>query len=287
MQTLRTESEASGLPPCVLVPTMGALHEGHLALIRLGVREARRRGLPGGCVVSIFVNPAQFNDPADFERYPRALEADLRACESQGAIAVFAPAAEEVYPPRRPAPQPKVPPVGREPGLEDRGRPGHFEGVCRVLMRLFEMVPCRGAVFGEKDWQQLQLARALVAQERLDVDIIAGPTVREADGLAMSSRNAHLSPAGRERALAIHRALAAAQGHETPRAAEAAMREVLLAAPVERIDYAAVRHAETLMPLDEGELAHARARALITAYVDGTRLLDNAPWREPRPAPGN
>ncbi len=278
MRIVRTVEEAGSLGECVLVPTMGFLHEGHAALIRQGVAEASRRGLGGGCVVSIFVNPSQFNDPGDFARYPRELARDVAVCEACGARAVFAPDEGEMYPSEEAAPWVPVPAVGREPRLEEVGRPGHFEGVCRVLDRLFRVVRARAAVFGEKDYQQLCLARALVAQQGLGTEIVAGATVRERDGLAMSSRNVHLSEAGRVRARALSRALRAAQRCSTPAHAERVMWDMLWSAGIARIEYAAVRRADTLMPFADGEWARTAGRALVCAFVDGTRLLDNMAW---------
>lgn len=280
------ELDAAGLAGrCVLVPTMGALHEGHLSLIRLGVSEARRRGLDGGCIASIFVNPAQFNDPRDFERYPRSVEADAEACRACGASAVFAPSVEGMYPGGAGASVGALPPVATEPGLEDAHRPGHLPGVARVINRLFELVQPGAAIFGEKDWQQLRLVSAL-AQERAGPAIVGGATVREADGLAMSSRNLLLSKVERNRAGALYRALVAAGEQASPRASEAAMREVLDSAGV-RTEYAVVRDARTLMPLGheaqpgEPTVCWGECRALIAAWVGETRLIDNAPWPGP------
>ncbi len=145
---------------------MGALHAGHGALIRRSVQEAAVRGLPGGCVVWVFVNPTQFNNPADLARYPRTLEADAVLCEAAGAAAIFAPSLDEVYPSGVSTAGPALPAVATTPGLEDAFRPGHFAGVCQVVKRLFEMCRPAAAVFGEKDWQQLAVVRAMVEQER-------------------------------------------------------------------------------------------------------------------------
>ncbi len=266
----------------MLVPTMGALHEGHASLIRLGVGLARARGLPGGCVVSIFVNPTQFNDRADFTRYPRTLDDDAALCDRAGAAAVFAPTEARVYPDAAAAPVPPLPPVATEPGLEDAHRPGHFAGVCQVVHRLFALVRPALAVFGEKDWQQLQVVRAMVAHAaRHDpkdpagsVEIVPAPTVREAGGLAMSSRNRFLSDDQRTRGLAISRALAAAGGSRTPAEAERAARDVLARARIEA-DYAVVRDAETLSgpPRDRRP-----GRCLIAVRVGSVRLIDNMAW---------
>lgn len=261
----------------VFVPTMGALHAGHARLVRHAAAMPGRAG--AAVVVSIFVNPTQFNDPGDLARYPRTLEADLELCREAGAEAVFAPGVEAVYPPGVAMVQGKLPAVATEPGLEDAHRPGHFAGVCQVVRRLFELVRPRAAVFGEKDWQQLQVIRAMTAQERLGVEIVPVPTVREADGLAMSSRNVFLTPDARARASAISRALCEANAATSGAGAEARMRQMLIAAGLE-VEYAVVRDAQTLMPLP----VNARhGRALIAARVRagaGTvRLIDNAEWR--------
>ena len=269
---------AGGL--CVLVPTMGFLHEGHVELVKLGVQEAQARDLPGGCVVSLFVNPSQFNETRDFDIYPRELERDLALCEGAGAQAVFAPAEHVMYPVAagNEIRWPQVPGVGRLPKLEEVGRPGHFEGVCRVLVRLFELVPTAAAIFGQKDFQQLQLARALVEQEEMGVQIIGAETFREHDGLAMSSRNVHLSEQGRTQARAISQALRAARAERVPDAGEQAMQRVLTEAGIERVEYATIRRARDLMAFEPGEAGRVEGRALVTAYVDNTRLLDNMPW---------
>jgi pantoate--beta-alanine ligase len=275
MRLLRTLAEAGTASGGVLVPTMGALHAGHARLIERAATEARARGLKAGAVVTIFVNPAQFNDPADFERYPRALDADLEVCSAAGASAVFAPDVETVYPPGPRRPDVPVPDVGRLPGLEDAYRPGHFAGVCSVVVRLFEMVSPSAAIFGEKDWQQFQVVRALTAHFGLAIDILPEPTVREPDGLAMSSRNAHLSSADRRRAAALSRALRRAQVAETPALAEQAM-AVELAHDGITPDYAVVRDAGTLLRPVSGR----PCRALVAATIGTPRLIDNMAWPE-------
>ncbi len=257
----------------VLVPTMGALHDGHLALVRLGVAHAARSGLRG-CVVSVFVNPTQFDDPADYERYARVLDEDAARCEACGAAGVYAPSAEAVYPPECPVPVPTLPDQAVGKGLEDAHRPGHFEGVCQVVRRLFDLVRPSAAVFGEKDWQQLQVVRAMSARDGLGVEILSGPTVREPDGLAMSSRNRFLKGSERGRALSLRRALDAAGRASTPAEAEAAMRRVYHEHGLGEPDYAAIRDAETLGPVVPGR----PARAITAARVGTVRLLDNAPW---------
>lgn len=259
----------------VFVPTMGALHSGHEALIR------RARALAGArpVVVSIFVNPTQFNEKRDFEHYPRTLEADAAICERAGADAVFTPTVDVMYPPGETIPVPPLPAAATEPGLEDAHRPGHFAGVCQVCHRLFELVRPARAVFGEKDWQQLTVVRAMAREQRLGVEIMPHETIREPDGLAMSSRNRLLAPNHRRTATALHRALREACAHERPAEAEQAGRRVLL---VNRIapEYFAVRCADTLMPLSAKA---GPARVLVAARIGDVRLIDNLPW--PRPAP--
>lgn len=259
--------------PCVLVPTMGALHAGHAALIRHGVGLAGRLGLPGGCVATIFVNPAQFNDPRDYERYPRTEDADLAVCRDAGAAAVFAPDADTVYPPGAAAELPPLPRVATHPGLEDAHRPGHFAGVCRVVLRLFRLLRPRAAVFGEKDWQQLRVVTAMADALALGVRIEPFPTAREHDGLAMSSRNRFLTPDERSRAAAISRALCDAGAHADAPSAQEHMRAALAAAGLQT-EYAVVRDAATL----EAEPSGGPRRALIAARAGSTRLIDNAPW---------
>lgn len=270
-----------GLLGGVLVPTMGALHEGHAALVRAGVAQRDAGDPDGKVVVSVFVNPTQFNERADLDRYPRTLEADVETCRRAGADAVFAPDEATVYP-RGPVPVPALPAVATEPGLEDAARPGHFAGVCQVVARLFEMVRPAVAVFGEKDWQQLRVVRAMVAESSdatVRPRIVGVPTVREPDGLAMSSRNVFLSPAERRSATAISRALREAGRLGSAGEAEGHMRSVLAAAGL-RTEYAVVRLADTLMPVARapGGTAASPMRALIAARLGSVRLIDNAPW---------
>lgn len=264
--------------PCVLVPTMGALHEGHASLIRQGAALAHQNNISGGCLVSIFVNPTQFNDPADLARYPRTLEADSAICQAAGAAAIYAPHADDIYPPGLAIETPPLPAVATEPGLEDAHRPGHFAGVCQVVLRLFHLVNPHTAIFGEKDWQQLQVLTAMTAGLELPIQIVPGPTVREADGLAMSSRNRFLSPDDRRRGLSLSRALAAANRQAMPDEAEREMSRTLKEAGAE-IDYAVVRPASSLRKSAWPPVASdTRWRALIAARIGSVRLIDNAPW---------
>ena len=273
---VRTAKEI-GNPRGIFVPTMGALHEGHASLIRraAALRDADvAAGEPRRAViVSVFVNRTQFNDPADFNRYPKTLESDLLICQSAGADCVYAPDQDDVYPPGLLVPVPPLPAAAAGPGLEDALRPGHFAGVCQVVNRLFVLVKPSAAVFGEKDWQQLTVLEAMTLQQRLPIEIIPGHTIREPDGLAMSSRNRFLSPAERATAPAVFQALAGAGTESTPAAAEAHMQRVLTAAGLQ-VQYAAVRDAQSLLAVQPGQ----PARALIACKLGSIRLIDNARW---------
>jgi pantoate--beta-alanine ligase len=257
-----------------LVPTMGALHEGHLAL----VRRATTLGRP--VVVSVFVNPTQFAPGEDLATYPRQLEADVEAAAAAGADVVFAPSESTVYPPDDPVPVPPLPAVATEPGLEDALRPHHFAGVTQVVARLFDLVRPAAAVFGAKDYQQLRVIEAMVdsAGDRWPgLEIVAHPVVREPDGLAMSSRNRFLDAGARERARGLSEALERAAEAASPDAAERAMRRVLAERDLQ-IDYAVVRDARTLLPVDAFDRA---TRALVAARAGDVRLIDNAPMPAP------
>lgn len=247
---------------------MGALHDGHASLIRHAA-DAHR----GPVVVSIFINPTQFNDPADFARYPKTLDADLDLCRRSGATHVYAPTPQDVYPTDAPVAVPPLPRVATAPGLEDRLRPGHFAGVCQVVRRLFDLVRPGAALFGEKDWQQLQVLSAMTRESGLPIRIIPGPTIREPDGLAMSSRNRFLTPEERPRAASISQALREAAAKASPAAAEAHMRTVIEAAGLD-VQYAVVRDAESL----ESPISGRPHRALIAARLGTVRLIDNAAW---------
>jgi pantoate--beta-alanine ligase len=253
------------------VPTMGALHDGHLSLVRLAGQEADRT------LVSIFVNPAQFAPHEDLDRYPRTEAADIDRLASVGCDFVYIPAVEEMYPPGA-VTRVRVPGVS-EP-LEGVFRPHFFEGVATVVAKLLIQAGADVAVFGEKDWQQLQVIRRLVADLDIPTRIVAGPTLRDPDGLAMSSRNAYLSPDARARAVALPRALEALAAHlksagrvdEGVARAQAALRD----AGFDRIDYVAAADPETLLSLGPGPVDQA-ARLLAAAWLGGTRLIDNCP----------
>lgn len=262
---------------CVLVPTMGALHGGHASLIAAAVRRARIEGVPSA--VSIFVNPTQFNDPKDFHSYPDRMDEDLAMCKDAGVDIVFHPAVEVVYPPGEDVTAGvMIPDIASKPGLEDLHRPGHFDGVCRVVSRLFDLCDPSASVFGEKDWQQLQCVRTMSRMQGRALEVIPAETVREPSGLAMSSRNLNLTPEARDQSVAISKALFAASGAPTPGQGESLMREILREGDIEP-EYCVIRPADTLMPLTEpGANPGVPCRALIAAKVGGVRLIDNAPW---------
>jgi len=266
--------------PVVLVPTMGALHAGHLALLRAASAVA---GPGGSVIVSIFVNPLQFRPGEDLDRYPRTLDDDLAMCAREGVCLVFAPSAAEMYPGG--APQVTVDPGPAGQVFEGEFRPGFFGGVLTVVLKLFHLVRPDIAVFGEKDAQQLALVRRLVSDTDLGLAIESVPTVRDPDGLATSSRNRYLSPADRELALTLPRALRAGQARAgaengaedggSASAALAAAREVLDAEPALAVDYVAVVDSRTFTVAGPGYAGPAVIVAAATA--GGTRLIDNVP----------
>ena len=258
--------------PVVLVPTMGALHAGHAALLRAARTQA---GPAGSVIVSIFVNPLQFRPGEDLDRYPRTWPDDLALCAREGVTAVFAPSAAEIYPGGPPAVTVDPGPVGRV--FVGEFRPGFFDGVLTVVLKLFHLVRPDVAVFGAKDAQQLALVRRMVRDTDLDITISAVPIVRDADGLATSSRNRYLSAADRELALVISRALRAGQARAAEGAAAVlhAAQQVLRAAPALAVDYVAVVDPDTFMPAHSGPAGPALIVAAATAGT--TRLIDNAP----------
>jgi pantoate--beta-alanine ligase len=259
--------------PVVLVPTMGALHEGHRALIR---RARELAGPDGSVVVSVFVNPLQFGAGEDLDRYPRTLLADVLIAAEEGADLVFAPPAVQMYP--RPQLVTVDPgPVGRI--LEGESRPGHFSGVLTVVAKLLQLTRPDAAVFGEKDAQQLALVRRMAQDVDLGVEIVGLPTVRDPDGLAISSRNRFLSPAERQTALLLPAAMRAGQEatHAGPAAVLKAAGEILAATadPPLRLDYLALVDPDTFE--EAGEDYAGPARLLVAARVGTTRLIDNTP----------
>lgn len=256
-----------------LVPTMGALHEGHVSLVRRAVHDC------DFTVVTIFVNPKQFGPQEDFARYPRTLAADLEALARAQADLVFAPTADQIY---RPGFSTYVEPPEVARTLEGSCRPGHFRGVTTIVLKLFHLVPAHVAYFGRKDYQQWRVIQTMADDLDLPIRVEACPTLREPDGLAMSSRNRYLSPAERQQAGAIWRSLLhaahlAAQGERNAAAIRQQMREVLARAGITRIDYVAL--VDPLM-LAEVEDVRADTVALVAAYVGGTRLIDNRPLQD-------
>lgn len=257
-----------------LVPTMGALHAGHGSLIERAVAAAA-----GPVTVTVFVNPTQFGPKEDFSKYPRTLQADLALAEKAGAAAVFVPDASLIYPDgleaaARESAAWALPPAATEPKLEDAARPGHFGGVCQVVARLFDLCKPAAAFFGEKDFQQLRVITQMVERSAGrwgSLRVVPCGTVRERDGLAMSSRNRYLTPDRRDTALGVYRALQMAMSAQRPATAEALMRETLEQHGF-TIDYVAVRDAATLLPVRGLETP---CRALIAARLPEVRLIDN------------
>lgn len=256
--------------PIALVPTMGALHRGHRSLIDA----ARERSEQ--VVVTIFVNPTQFAPTEDLARYPRTPEADLQLCKEAGVAAVYAPEAHEVYPKNH---QTWVEVEGLSRGLCALSRPGHFRGVATIVTKLFALFRPRWAFFGEKDYQQLCIIRQLASDLDLGVEVLGAPTVREPDGLALSSRNVYLSPPDRLRALALSQGLRKAQELAANGETSVSVLVAALRAALDRVEalteYAEVRDATTLNPLTT--LGASPARALVAAHLGTTRLIDNVP----------
>jgi pantoate--beta-alanine ligase len=273
LRIVRTRAElrealASAERPVGLVPTMGWLHEGHRALIQ------QARAENATTVVSIFVNPRQFGDPADLEKYPRSEARDIALCTEEGVDLVFAPSVEEVYPPGFDT----TVRVGTVAGpLEGAARPGHFDGVATVVAILFDLVGAEHAYFGQKDAQQLLVIRRMALDLALPTEVIGCPTVREPDGLAMSSRNVHLSAAERAAAPVLARALRAARGmyargERSAEALRSEMRRVLAEESLAKPEYVSVADTATLQELDA-----VAGPALLSLAVrfGSTRLIDN------------
>ncbi len=250
------------------VPTMGALHEGHLSLVRRAHSAARL------VVASIFVNPLQFGAGEDFSQYPRTLEADCARLEAEGVEIVFAPSTEQMFP----AGATTVVYVERlSEKLDGRSRPGHFRGVSTVVAKLFHIVQPDYAVFGQKDAAQVAVLRRMVRDLNMDVELIVAPIVREADGLALSSRNEYLTAEQRRQALVLHRALqqveaCANSGQSSAEKLRSAALAVLATEPAAKLDYFEIVHPDTLDPL--GDVAQG-ALAAVAASFGSTRLIDN------------
>jgi pantoate--beta-alanine ligase len=273
MNVTRTVDEMRGARRALegdvgLVPTMGYLHEGHLSLVRAA------RGENEHVVVSIFVNPTQFGPNEDFERYPRDEDRDLELLRGEGVDVVFAPSVEEMYPP---GDSTFVDVEGVTDVLEGAHRPGHFRGVATVVSKLFHIIEPTRAYFGQKDAQQLLVIKMMVRDQRMPVEIVGCPTVREQYGLAMSSRNAYLSPVQREAAPVLRQALERAKdlfadGERDGERLRAAMREMIDGEPLATADYVSVADTETLAELERVE---ADALASLAVRIGKTRLIDN------------
>ncbi|MGK5679599.1 pantoate--beta-alanine ligase [Actinoplanes sp. URMC 104] len=264
IHTRRELAAIRGTAGTAVVMTMGALHEGHRRLMR----EARERA--PFVIVTIFVNPLQFGPNEDFDKYPRTLEADVEACREEGVDVVFAPGRDEVYPGGPPSITMNAGPLGEI--LEGASRPGHFAGMLTVVEKLLLLTRADVAFFGEKDFQQLALIRRMVRDLELGVEIVGVPTVREPDGLALSSRNRYLSAEERRAALALSRALREGATHTDPDAVLAAANKILAEEPGVRVDYLALTGPDLGDPPPTGP-----ARLLVAARVGATRLIDNVP----------
>jgi pantoate--beta-alanine ligase len=252
-----------------VVPTMGALHDGHLSLARRARTECDR------VITTIFVNPKQFNNPEDLKKYPRSEEADAALLATVPVDAIFAPPVEEVYPEGFIT---NVTMQGVAQPLEGYMRPGHFDGVATVVTKLFGMTLADRGYFGQKDWQQLQVVLRLVRDLNIPVEVVGCETIREGDGLAMSSRNVRLTAEGRAKAPILYAAITRAAddiraGHADRMAIREAA-ETMRKAGFERVEYIELRDAETLMPSDDPRRPR---RMLAAAWIDGVRLIDNIP----------
>lgn len=277
MEIIRTVTEMQGAASLVkrsgrrvaLVPTMGALHEGHVALMR----KARDQG--AAIVVSVYVNPTQFSPSEDFKQYPRDLEADARLCNREGVDAVFAPSDNEMYPGGSTTTWVEESKLALP--FEGERRPGHFRGMCTVVAKLFNIVQPDLAVFGQKDYQQLKIVQRMVRDLCFPVEILSVPTVREPDGLAMSSRNRSLSASERSQATVLWKALYITrdlfkEGEHNSHRLETAMQRAVALAPSARLDYAQIVSAESLEPVTEVQRGDV---ALMAAFVGKVRLIDN------------
>lgn len=271
MWTVTTKQELqarlTSLPrPIILVPTMGALHPGHASLIELARRSA---GELGTVLVSIFVNPIQFDKPSDLQNYPRTLDSDLSVCRKSGADGIFIPAEREMYSDDHSI---AVIESSLSKHLCGATRPGHFDGVCTVVLKLFNLTRCDAAVFGEKDFQQLAIIRRMLRGLDLVTEIIPHPTVRESDGLAMSSRNKRLTPDQRADAARIAKALTTAATKDSVKQILFTARSLIEASPFAKIDYLSLVDAENLAPANDLNVARILACAVFYGEV---RLIDH------------
>ena len=254
--------------PRVLVPTMGAFHPGHISLMH---KARELAGADGTVIVSIFVNPIQFDRPADLASYPRPMASDLATCQAAGVDIAFTPAADSMYFPDRSV---TVSESLLSHSLCGATRPGHFDGVCTVVLKLFLLTGCHLAIFGQKDFQQLAIIRRMVRDLDIPVEIISCPTLREADGLAMSSRNARLTAAQRAATPLLHQALTAAASLTHVEEILAHARAAIETSPLSRIDYLSLVSAETLQPVTTLENPAILAAAVFYGEV---RLIDHIP----------
>jgi pantoate--beta-alanine ligase len=271
MRIITTVAEAQSLERSkrrVLVPTMGALHKAHAELIRVARERAGERG---EVAVSIFVNPLQFEQGSDYERYPRRQDADEEFCRDNDVDFLFRPSAIEMYANERSV---FIDELSLSQTLEGRSRPGHFRGVCTVVGKLFNILSPDVAVFGEKDFQQLAIVRRMVRDLNFKIDIIAVPTMREQDGLACSSRNEHLIVEERKQAAVLYKALltAADAGKKSARDVVDLVRKIIGEAPLARIDYVELVDSETLRPV---ETSGPNSVLVLAVFFGKTRLIDN------------
>lgn len=250
------------------VPTMGALHKGHISLVKQALHQC------DVCIVSVFVNPTQFNDPKDLETYPRNFEADAELLRQAGAHAVFYPSVEEVYP----KPDERVFNVGKVAEvMEGAYRPGHFNGVMQVVSRFFEIIKPEKAFFGEKDFQQIAVIRAMVKELSLPVEILSCPIVRESDGLALSSRNVRLTPENRKRAPEIHRILAQStlwKDSMSPLKVKSKVVDMINQIPEMRVEYYDIVDGISLESIEKWT-DNSYVYGCITVYCGDVRLIDN------------
>lgn len=269
-RSLRAEDRTIGL-----VPTMGALHAGHLSLVR------KARGENDAVVVSVFVNPTQFNNPDDLSTYPRTEDADAALLEQEGVDVMFAPEVQEIYP--EGGDEGYVFDLGRVAEvMEGAMRPGHFQGVAQIVSKLLRMATPHRAYFGEKDFQQIAVIRRMVATEGIDVDIVACPIVREADGLALSSRNVRLSSSQREVAPGIHKALADSvelSRTHSPQEVHDHVVERINALPYCEVEYFSIVDGQTLQPAGSWDDA-SHIVGCVTVYCGDVRLIDNICYRK-------
>jgi pantoate--beta-alanine ligase len=274
MQVLRTIAElshwrVSAIPPVGFVPTMGYLHEGHLSLVR------RARSENGSVVVSIFVNPTQFGPHEDFQQYPRDLNRDFGLLDTEQVDVVFTPEVDAMYPTGAST---MVEVEALSSILEGASRPGHFRGVATIVCKLFHLVQPNRAYFGEKDYQQLQVIQRMVHDLQMPVKVVGCPTIREPDGLAMSSRNVYLGPAERQAAVALSQALSQAarlfkDGVRNGSRLQAEVQHMLDKEPLIRTDYVAVVHPHTLQPVVS--LTAEGVVICLAVWIGHTRLIDN------------